>query len=98
MSSSEQELRIKLNGETAKLRWAELEPHYARGALVTVVPDADLVEVAVCMARDDRPTFERWLADGTVERTSEETAQDWRDRDPVLWAVVVAPWVLVQER
>jgi hypothetical protein len=27
-----------------------------------------------------------------------EQAQDWQQRDPDLWAVVVAPWVLVQER
>ena len=35
---------------------------------------------------------------GRIERLTTATARDWAARDPDLWAVVVAPWVLVQER
>ena len=35
---------------------------------------------------------------GQVEHLDMETARDWSERDPELWAVVVAPWVVVQER
>jgi len=31
-------------------------------------------------------------------RADDVDARDWERRNPVLWAVVVAPWVLVQER
>lgn len=91
------ELRAKLNAETGKIRWRELERHFARGAVIRVTESLDLVEVAVHMARDDRPSIERWLNEGKMDRASVEDAEDWRRRDPLFWAVVVAPWVLVQE-
>lgn len=91
------ELRAKINAETDKIRWRELERHFACGAVIRVTDDLDLVEVAVRMARDDRPAIERWLNAGKMDRASAEDARDWRQRDPLFWAVVVAPWVLVQE-
>ena len=39
-----------------------------------------------------------WLAAGQVNALSAAQAEDLLVRDPPLWAVVVAPWVLVQER
>ncbi len=91
------ELRAKLNAETGKIHWPELERHFARGAVIRVTGDLDLVEVAVRMARDDRPAIERWLNEGKMDRASAEDARGWQQRDPLFWAVVVAPWVLVQE-
>jgi hypothetical protein len=57
----------------------------------------DLVEVAVGIAQDDRAAVEGWLLAGALTRASDADAQDWLARDPVFWAVVAAPWVLVQE-
>jgi len=91
-------LHAKLNAEAARLHWSELQPHYARGAVVKVAPDLDLIAVAVCMARDDKEAIEGWLAGGGMVRADDVDARDWEKRNPVLWAVVVAPWVLVQER
>ncbi len=99
MTESEHELlHAKLNAETARLHWPELQPHYARGAVIKVAADLDLVAVAVCMARDDKAAVEGWLAGGGIARASDTDAKDWEKRNPTLWAVVVAPWVLVQER
>jgi hypothetical protein len=97
METEHDNLRTRLNAETAQLSWAELERHFARGAVVRVSADLDLVEVASRFAEDDRPAVERWLTAGEVRRTTVEDAEDWGRRDPALWAVVVAPWVLVQE-
>lgn len=91
------ELRARINNETGKIGWQELQPHFARGVVIHVAPGMDLVNVAVCLARDDRASFERWLCEGTVARVDEHLARDWVTRTPVFWAVVVAPWVLVQE-
>lgn len=93
-----EDLRVKLNGETAKIAWAELQKPFARGAVVKVSPGLDLVDVAACFARDDKAAVEAWLKDGRVARLGDDEAWDWQERDPTLWAVVVAPWVLVQER
>lgn len=97
MEELEPDLRTRLNGETAKIRWPELERHFARGVVVAVAPELDLIDVAVAMANDDTATIAPWLASGRVARPSVEQAQQWVASQPLFWAVVVAPWVLIQE-
>ena len=98
MTDDASTLYAKLLGETAPITWQELQPFFARGALLQVAGSADLVEIAVAVAEDDRQKVAAWLNDGTLLRMAAGQAQDWLGRDPSLWAVVVAPWVLVQER
>ncbi|QCP50123.1 DUF2288 domain-containing protein [Trinickia violacea] len=91
-------LYMKLLAETAKIGWSELERFFARGVLLRVARDLDLVSVAEAIANDDTTQVAQWLAAGLVERVQTETATDFSARDPDLWAVVVSPWVCVQER
>jgi hypothetical protein len=56
------------------------------------------VAVATCFTNDDKLAAEQWINDGRVRRLGMDTAKDWEAREPELWAVVVAPWVLAQER
>lgn len=90
-------LRAQLNSETGKLSWKELERHFARGVVIRVERGLDLVDVAARFAQDDKATVERWLTEGQIARASAEDAVDWNERQPTFWAVVTAPWVLVQE-
>jgi hypothetical protein len=90
-------LRAKLNAETGRIAWPELQRHFARGAVIKVVPGMDLVEVALAVARDEKVAIAAWLADGRITRAGDEDAIDWQGRDATFWAVVTAPWVLVQE-
>ncbi len=89
--------RARLNSETGRLSWRELERHFARGAVIKVAPGMDLVEVALRIAHDDHDRIAAWLAGGQIRRAITEDARDWHARDARFWAVVVAPWVLVQE-
>jgi len=91
-------LRAKLNLETATLEWSELQRHFAAGRVIQVSPDLDLVEVALQLSKDNRPLVQAWLEQGQVVTVTTEQAQDWYARQARLWAVVVAPWVLVQDR
>lgn len=91
-------LYAKLLGETATIGWQELEPFFAKGSLLRVDAELDLVAVAEAVAEDDQRRVANWLSAGQVERLSAARAEDWQRRNPYLWAVVVAPWVLVQER
>jgi hypothetical protein len=91
-------LRTKLNGETARVAWAELQRHHARGVVIRVAGELDLIDVAVAMAQDDGTAVGRWMQAGQLGKVTDEQASDWLARDPTLWSVVVAPWVLVQER
>jgi hypothetical protein len=91
-------LYLSLLAETAKIGWSELERFFARGILLRVARDLDLVSVAEAIANDDTTQVTQWLSSGMVERVQSETAADFAARDPDLWAVVVSPWVCVQER
>ncbi|WOD19338.1 DUF2288 domain-containing protein [Paraburkholderia kirstenboschensis] len=91
-------LYAKLLAETAKIGWLELERFFARGMLLRVASDLDLVSVAEAIASDDTAQITQWLSAGLVERVQSETAADIAARDPDLWAVVVSPWICVQER
>jgi len=90
-------LQTQLNNETARICWRELERHFARGVVVRVASDLDLVAVAAAFVRDDEATVMEWMSTRRLWRASTEDAQSWHERDPDLWAVVVAPWVLVQK-
>ena len=95
---SRDELKAKLNLETSRVHWHELQTYFARGQVVRVSPDLDLLDVAAELAADNKQRFAHWMEKGQVGDVAPETAQAWYDRNAELWAVVVAPWVLVQDR
>lgn len=97
MTEADDILRAKLNAETGKLAWKELERHFARGVVIKVSGELDLVDVALAMTRDDKTSVERMLAGGGIARASAEDAQVWHAQQSVFWAVVTAPWILIQE-
>jgi hypothetical protein len=91
-------VRAKINLDTSRIAWKELQRFFASGVAVSVSDDLDLVEVAFQFSRDNKAQVERWLVTGKVVRVSDEQAQSWfdADADAEMWAVVVSPWVLVQ--
>ncbi|CAD5198254.1 DUF2288 domain-containing protein [Pseudomonas sp. FEN] len=91
-------LYAKLLGETASIRWEELQPFFARGALLWVEPALDLIAAAEAVAENQAGKVATWLASGELAKVSESRALDLFERDPTLWAVVVSPWVMIQER
>ena len=91
-----QVLHDELNRQTGQIRWQELQPHYARGSVVVAEPGLDLLTAAVALAEDDRAQVAAWLDSQLLHRASEDEARAWAGENPVFWAVVVAPWVVVQ--
>jgi len=90
-------LRAKLNGETARLPWKELQRFFASGAVILVHDQLDLIDVATCIASDDKHAVAQWLAEGRIGKVSDAQAQSWLDAELSLWTVVVKPWILVQQ-
>jgi hypothetical protein len=97
VSETEQELSARLNRETAKIPWAELQRFYARGELIRVDKSMDLIQVACQISLDNKEALQQWMEQGLVVRATDDHAKDWHEQQPDLWAVVVAPWVLTQE-
>lgn len=91
-------LRQEYVGQTARINWHDLQTHFASGSVVRVEADMDLVEVAVQLGLDNTSQFEQWIADGEVGPVTDQLARQWFDANQELWAVVAAPWVLVQQR
>ncbi|WP_150306093.1 DUF2288 domain-containing protein [Pseudomonas saliphila] len=86
-------------GATARIEWKTLEPHFARGQVLWAATELDLVEVAQALIKDDSAAVKGWMDQNLVALATDAQAQDWHERDPDnLWAVVVRPWVVVQER
>lgn len=89
-------IRAKINLETAKIPWRELQRFFAAGKVMRVGSGLDLVEVAACIEQDDLERVEAWTASGDLQPVGDAEARRWIDDDASLWAVVVKPWVLVQ--
>lgn len=87
----------KLHAETAQIHWSELERHFARGVVLKVSTSKDLVKMAIAMVEDDAGQIADWMNSGDLSKVSVGDAKNWSERDSSLWAVVAAPWVLVQE-
>ncbi len=90
------ELRTKINLETARLPWSELERHFAQGTVVYVSEALDLVDVAVRISHDDKDSIAAWMADGKVGKVTDIQAQTWAASEALLWTSVVNPFILVQ--
>lgn len=91
-----QELVQKLNSETAKIAWSELQTFFAGGMTVYVSHKLDLIKVACELAEDNKVQVEDWMQQGLVANVSDEQASAWLDSNIVVWATVLHPWVLVQ--
>lgn len=91
-------LSDRLNQETAVIAWSDLVKHFARGVVIHVSANLDLIDAAICLIEDNAAQLESWAADSKVRRASDDDARDWTEREPEFWCVVTAPWVLVQEK
>ena len=91
-------LRGEYHSQTARIHWHELQTWYARGCVIRVDGELDLVETAVQLGLDNTALFAELTAAGGVEPVSETQALAWYEANPELWAVVAPPWVLVQQR
>ena len=98
MADREQLLRDEFHKQTARIPWHDLQTYYAKGSVICISADLNLVEVAVQLGMDNTAQFQAWIDGGQIASVSEDEAASWYDSNPTLWAVVAAPWVLVQEK
>lgn len=99
-SSKEQQAQTiyaELLGQTGKIEWQEIERFFAKGQVVKVAPELDLPEVATAMVQDDAKQMREWHDQQQVALLDNDTARIWAEQSPELWAVVAAPWILVQQ-
>ncbi|OGS99731.1 MAG: hypothetical protein A3F73_04435 [Gallionellales bacterium RIFCSPLOWO2_12_FULL_59_22] len=88
--------RAKINLETSKIAWKELQRFFAGGKAWMASADLDLVDVAFQMSKDNVEQIRQWAVAGKLALVPDEQARKWIEADALVWAVVVSPWVLVQ--
>lgn len=87
----------KLNQETGKINWVELQRYFARGVVVVVDKQLDLVKTAEQISRDQDSAIQSLIDNSKIHRATDDDAVRWNETQQSFWAVVIAPWVLVQE-
>ena len=97
VGQSEATTRELLNAQTGRLSWAELARSFARGAVIVVQPGQDLISVAESLVNDSSGDIEQLHQQNKLHRADDHDAVRWQEKQSGFWAVVVAPWVLVQE-
>ncbi len=96
LEGKEEIYRAKMNLETARIAWRELQRFFASGAAIFVGDELDLVEVAFQVSEDNKARVAAWMEAGLVARVTDEQALAWYEADADMWAVVVSPYVFVQ--
>jgi len=91
-----QELIARLNGETAKIDWHELQKHYALGNVLAVAEGGDLIQVAIALHQDNSAQIQQWLDEKVVLEVSDQQALAWYESNTTVWALVIPPFILVQ--
>ena len=91
-----QELIARLNSETAKINWHELQKHYALGNVLTVAEGGDLIQVAIALHQDNSAQIQQWLDEKVVLEVSDQQALAWYESNTTVWALVIPPFILVQ--
>ena len=86
-----------VNLETSKIAWKELQRFFANGTAVFVAAPLDLVDVAYQFSIDNKDLVAQWLQANELALVSDQQALEWLDSDAEVWAVVVKPWILVQQ-
>lgn len=92
----DQALRNKLNLETSRMAWRELQTHFASGIVIAVDGKLDLIDVAVHIANDNKTLVAQWISAALLGPATDASAAAWLDQDARMWTVVVKPWILVQ--
>lgn len=95
-SDQQEILRAKVNLETSRIAWKELQRFFASGAAIAVSSNLDLIEVAYQMSVDNKLQVTQWLESGMLGKVTDEQAAAWYEADADMWAVVISPWVLLQ--
>ncbi len=92
----ETEEKRNILSETSRVVWKEVEFFYAKGIMIYVSDELDLIQVAHTLAIDDAEQIEEWVNAKKILRSFDQQAKTWSEGGEEIWSVVVKPWVLVQ--
>ena len=84
----------KLNQETAKINWSELQRHFARGVVVVVARELDLLKVAEQISTDQDNTIKPYLDAQKIFRATDDDARRWNEQNQGSGLLLLRPGCL----
>ncbi len=90
--------KAKVNLETSLIAWSELQRFFAQGLTIEIDTSLDLIEIAGFFSADDKASVEPLIQQNKIHPVSDTQALNWINNDTQVWAVVVKPWILVQQK
>jgi len=97
MNEKRKKIITDLHLETAKIPWSDLQRFFAAGKLLCVDSSLDMLDVAASLVENDVDRVQNLLDSNLISKPSDDKAKDWVNQKALLWAVVLNPWVLIQE-
>ncbi|NVJ60234.1 MAG: DUF2288 family protein [Gammaproteobacteria bacterium] len=91
-----EELQAKLNLETAKITWKELELFFAKGKLLIVQAESDLIQLASAIHNDEKSAVEDAIDKNLIFYPTPEWIKQNCIDGTLFWGLVIAPFVLAQ--
>jgi len=89
--------RERFEKELGPISFQELQKFFAKGMMIIVENQLNVIDVAMCLHQDDVKKVQQWIDDRTIVRAHDEHAKQWVKQRTEFNAVTAAPWVLVQE-
>jgi hypothetical protein len=89
-------LKEKLNLETAAIPWKDLQICFAQGKLLIVDTTADVVDIASLISENNAKKVKQLIRNTEIAFATTEWIKTHCQEDTLLWAVVVAPYVVAQ--
>lgn len=96
MAVDELPTKIKLNLETAVIKWKDLQVFFAQGKLLVVDNSADLIDSAELLAENAIDSVEQLIASDKISFATIDWVKRYCAEETLVWAVVVSPYVLIQ--
>ena len=95
-NKNEKNIREHFQKEIGPVRWKDLELFFARGMLIEVNQNLDLLDAAVAAALNDAEKIQSWMEAGLIQKLQDDAALEFSQDNGVLVGVVSPPWVFVQ--
>jgi hypothetical protein len=95
--NSEETLCSTIKQEIGIIAWTALARFFAGGTAVVIDAELDLADAAFQFSKNNRAVVEQWMSAGKVSKVTDEQAKKWFEADATVAAIVISPWVLVQE-
>ena len=96
-NADDEDIHVTLMKQTAVISWRELQRFFAAGKVIEVARGVDLVNVGLALVEDNAAAIKEGIDKEQVQIIPDTTAAQFVVTDASVWALAVAPWVLVQQ-